>query len=344
MSRNRGSARNARGFTLIEVLLVCAIIGVVVALTLAAVSHARESARRLECSNRLRQHGAALQSFVAVQSVFPAPMPARQPDRGKLWAMYDGLSGYFELMPYLELTTAYNAINLGGGLLGPENVENATVYHSSFSQFLCPSDGRSSRYDTGANCFRFNVGSSNPNVERVGMPNHPERLGAFDVVSPLSPADYPDGLSSTVGMSERLLGGLSNGFDRRRDYWSAGVYPSFPVATDDATLTTCRALTGEPSSFIADMGRSWMLGGAPYVWYNHVAPPNQRFSDCATGDGRTSMPFYCETCAISARSNHSGGVNCLYMDGSVKFVTDGIDIKLWRALGTRAGGEAVEPP
>ena len=326
------------GFTLIEVVVVLAVIGILASLTLVGLSQARESARRLECSNRLKQFGIALHSFQTQHSNFPAPMPYRVPSRGTMFAMSSYFSGFYELLPHLELTGVYNSLNLGGSphVLGPENIENATVFHARLGQFLCPSETRSARFSSGPNSYRFNVGSSNPlQLKDVS------RSGAFDALDPLTPADYRDGLSTTVGMSERLLGGADeDSFDARRDFWSAGVYPSFPMETDDSTLAVCRSLSGTPSRFQSDLGRTWMMGGATFVWYNHVAPPNNRAPDCVTGDVYSDQGTYCETCSLDARSSHSGGVNCLFMDGSVKFIQAKLATAVWRALGTRAGGDA----
>ena len=330
------------GFTLIEVIVVLAVIGILVGITIVGVSQARESARRLECSNRLKQFGIALHSFQSQHSHFPAPMPFRVPARGTMFAKSEQFSGFYELLPHLELTEVYNAINVGGALheLGPESTANSTVFRAKLSQFLCPSETRSARFSSGPNSFRFNVGSSNP-LE----PGDKWRSGAFDALNPLTPADHRDGLSATIGISERLLGGEGDGsFNARRDYWSAGVYPSFPMVTDDSTLAVCRSLTGTPSRFQTDLGRTWMEGGATFVWYNHVAPPNDHSPDCATGEVFTQMGTYCETCSIDARSNHSGGVNCLFMDGAVKLIRDKIGMPVWRALGTRSGGDTSDMP
>jgi hypothetical protein len=76
------------------------------------------------------------------------------------------------------------------------------------------------------------------------------------------------------------------------------------------------------------------------TWFNHVAPPNAKLADCSSRE-MASTPFATQDAAVTARSLHSGGVWVLMMDGSTRFVRDGINLATWRALGTRSGGETV---
>ena len=92
--------RQARGFTLIEALVVISILGILIALLIPAVMTARESARRLECQNHLKQIGIALQSLQSQTGAFPSPMPPREYQDGRMWAGDQGVSGYFELLPF----------------------------------------------------------------------------------------------------------------------------------------------------------------------------------------------------------------------------------------------------
>src|ERR1017187_710074 len=90
----------SRGFTLIEMLVVFSILALLLGLIIPAVGSARESARRLECMNRLREIGIALQSHQATKQYYPSPMPPRSFQKGKAWSGYDLISGYYELLPH----------------------------------------------------------------------------------------------------------------------------------------------------------------------------------------------------------------------------------------------------
>lgn len=335
------------GFTLIEALVVVSIIGLLMALLIPAVMHVRESARRLECTNRLKQLGIALQTHQSVSRSFPPPMPPRSFEKGRWWSSSESLSGYYELLPYMELAAVYNSINTGGAGsatsqdgLPPESGANATAYGVRLDQFLCPSDYQTGNFSNGPNSFRFNVGSSNP----LGAGLIVLATGAFETNISARPEDFRDGLSQTAGFCERVVGsGPLASFDRKRDFWGAGVLALLPIESDNQVLEVCRSLSASPVAYKSNLGHSWMMGGNIDVWYNHVAPPNDRGSDCEAGDLNTQQdPGYCIFCSLSARSVHSGGANCLAMDGSVHFISDGIDLRVWRALGTRSGGETVQ--
>lgn len=336
-----------KGLTLIEILVVVTIIGLLVGIVMPAVQSARETARRASCANKLKQIGIALHSHYQANDHFTAPMPSRQPYKGMLWAGHRVLSGYYEILPYLDQSTIYHAINLGGTVngepwgLGPENPENATILMTAIDTLICPSDAAPIG-KFGPNSYRFNVGSHNPLLLKDSV-----RTGAFHPQHFSKAADYMDGLSMTAALSERLLGWEEfrsesqepSRFDRRRDYWCANVLDQFQF-DDDSTLKLCRSLSRNPAGYHSNMGRSWMLGGNRYLWYNHVAPPNERSTDCSAGDANTSAPEYCEVCSVAARSVH-GGVNTLMMDGSVRLTKESVSLAVWRAVGTRAGQEAV---
>lgn len=331
------------GFTLIELLVTVSIIGVVVGLLLPAIQSSREAARRAECSNRMKQIGLALHAQQSLTGVFPVPEPGRYLDRGLVFGSCSELSGYYELLPHLELTTLYNAINFGGlgtsrpigiSIRGPENF---TVYGAHVDQFLCASDGIRSLANTGAVSYRFNVGSSHPFVPPAGL-----KVGAFDIILPAGPQAFTDGLAHTVGFGERLIGSQSvESFDRRRDFWAAGVWRYLSVTTDDQTRELCAISSGKPADFGTRLGRSWMTAGNFHVQYNHVDTPNSRGTDCSDAGFDHYQSEGIVSFSMTLRSNHPGGVNALMMDGSVRFVKDAISLPTWRSLGSRSGGEII---
>lgn len=335
------------GFTLIEMAAVTAIIGVLTLLLVSGVMSAREAARRAECTNRLRQLALALHAHEAARGVFPMPMPERWESHpgGAYGSVEDALSGFYDMLPYLELTPLYNAINCGN-LESPvqatflaDSSANRTAYTMRVAHFLCPSDGMAARLPGGPNNYRFNVSRHLPIFDQL-----PDS-GAF---SPLyfwrRPRDYSDGLSTTVGLSERVVGAQASGFDRRRDFWAANAEGLVPIENADDILRICRLPVTSPAERVSELGSTWMKAGNVYIWYNHTAGPNERAPDCtATSLGRSGAGT-CHLCSVAARSLHAGGVHVAMMDGSVRFARETVALSVWRALGTRAGGETIAEP
>lgn len=329
--------------TLIETLVATAIISILIALILPAVIHVRETSRRADCVNKLKQIGIAAINHETVNHTFPCPMLARYGYKGELWAGPDGLSGFYDLLPYLDLSTVYNAINAGSPTanppinMSPNSRQNSTVMSTVLSAFVCPSDAEAISTVASFCSYRFNLGNCRPEPPPRLLP-----LGAFTPDEVSHVADFTDGLSATIGFSERIVGSQSTStFQRARDFWGANILGLFPVENDNDVLAVCRTLTTYPGAFVTDLGSTWMTSSNKNTWYNHVAPPNDNGSDCVSGNVMSSHADYCYFCSVGSRSYHSGGVNSLLMDGSVRFFTNGIALPVWRALGTRAGGDLI---
>ena len=105
-------------------------------------------------------------------------------------------------------------------------------------------------------------------------------------------------------------------------------------------MAICDALRDEPGRFWPTAGASWSAGRYTDTLYNHVAPPNCSGPDCSV-DNPFGEPGDIGGGAITARSNHPGGVNLLLMDGSVRFLKQGIALPTWRAPASRAGGDSA---
>ena len=347
IGRNR-----SRGLTLIELLVVIAIIGVLIGLIVPAVTSVRESSRRLECVTRLRQIGLALHACQAVSRTFPAPMPLRPDGRGVLVAFPDAVSSYHELLPHLDQVSLYNAINVGStanGMLSARNPENETACGTRLAVLICPSDSVGSSVELPANSFRFNVNNANPTGNYpLGMtrdPNRPRSLaGAFVPMNPSRPEDFRDGLAMTTALAERSIGSqTATKFDPKRDFRGAGLGNFFADQSVDGVAALCRSMTSTPPAYTysTEFGARWALGGNTNTWYNHVETPNPPHSDCVFDRAFSSEEGFCYFCSVAARSSHPGGANGLMMDGSVRFVRDGIALEVWRAAGSRAGGEPL---
>jgi prepilin-type processing-associated H-X9-DG protein/prepilin-type N-terminal cleavage/methylation domain-containing protein len=344
MTRQQQS-NSGPAFTLIECLVVILIVGILVALLIPAVQSSREAARRVTCQNHVKQIGAALAVYQAARGRYPAgTKPSDRPD-GILFAAPMPFSAFSDLLPFIDQMAAYNAINMSNQLSSGRivlyanalSLGNSTVLETAFDVFLCPSDGAGP--SPGCN-YRCSVGSQ---PYAMGGREWVGGDGAFPGLFAMSPQEFRDGLSFTVGVSERLRGSDEpGGFDHSRDLWyTAYLESGQPIPDSQQTARICATLTSyHPPSFVQN-GRYWIGGIFGETLYNHVLVPNSRITDCSLN--APGPPGEISGCAITARSAHPGGVNVLFMDGSARFIGDSIEPSVWRAASTRAGGEANGP-
>jgi prepilin-type N-terminal cleavage/methylation domain-containing protein/prepilin-type processing-associated H-X9-DG protein len=349
------NSKRSRGFTLIELLVVIAIIGVLVSLLLPAVQAAREAARRAQCTNNLKQLGLAMHNYHSAVGSFPIGQ-TRQPnetyanDPGYTW---HGWSAQAMMLPYLELTPLYNAANfsfapeISDGVAHPMN---RTVTVSVVNVFLCPSDANAGKKNT--NNYSASNGTTVGGIQF-------DSSGIFGIWYGTNISGVTDGTSQTVAYAENLVGdGRGNGRGNANPsshYRGNGVQGGGPGDFDlvDANLDPNRVMTAlqycatqmsNPASVqISDQrGWRWAAGVWAHSMYNHIQTPNDskyKFSYCRHGCGPWCQPDGSVT--VGAQSNHTGGVNVLMADGSVKFVKDSIQRATWWALGTKAGNETV---
>jgi prepilin-type N-terminal cleavage/methylation domain-containing protein len=318
-----------RGFTLIELLTVVAILGVLAGLILAAVASARESARRLQCVNNLRQMGLALHSYYASANVFPT-------SSNGAFHTYSFLT---RILPGLEQTALYHAINFGVNTEPSLLAENLTASSVKVAAFVCPSDALSVVTGEPVTNYRCNVGSG---VGCVDWELHGE-AGPFTMGLYCSLAQIRDGASTTALASEKLIGsGVKGSWDRARDFWYASTHKVPPDPTD-AHVAHCAAIApGETTRHHAS-GRPWFTDGYATTFYNHAMAPGASAVDCTPypppspqhAGGSPSAG------AFAARSHHRSAVHVLTADGACRSVATTVALPVWRAIGTRAGGEVV---
>lgn len=309
-----------RGFTLIELLVVIAIIAVLIALLLPAVQQAREAARRTQCKNNLKQLGLALHNYHDTYNKLPTA------------SLGSRFSVHAVVLPYLEQSNVFNQINFN---LLPLDPANDPVRLMNLPAFLCPSDidglpanagGRNNYWvNVGTNLINTVPSTDSSNVN-FGMPpqNGPMVSQKYQDFGKIS-----DGLSNTVAMSEKRLGDGSNGISTpETDHFQPGTHP----ATADEALNDCRSfdVTDLSKQGKSNIGVPWIEGDNDSTYYFHIMPPNDR--SCRFPSGRM---------AGTANSNHTGGLHSMLCDGSVRFISSNIDIRLWRGLGTAAGQEVI---
>ncbi len=328
-----------RAFTLIEALTVIAIIGLLIAILLPAVQSAREAARRTQCMANLRQIGIAMNLYVSAEGTFPAIGT-----NARSASTFFEMAALCHILPGLEQQPVYNAINfqIPQSPFAPVIPENQTAASTTLGVFLCPADGAGSVAGQGPTNYRVNTGAG---LKIIPDRKAPGESGPFQWHHWVRPAEIRDGLSMTAIVSERLRGdGITDRWDRIRDPWQAGI-PHDPYYPIDVAVADCASVPPGVPRHSSVGGASWIRSGFDYAWYNHATAPDSRIPDCTNINppGATPPPM-ADSGIYAARSAHSGGVSVLAADGSVHRVADGVALPVWRAFGTRAGGETTGSP
>jgi prepilin-type N-terminal cleavage/methylation domain-containing protein/prepilin-type processing-associated H-X9-DG protein len=346
------SARVKRGFTLIELLVVIAIIAVLIALLLPAVQSAREAARRSQCVNNLKQIGLAMHNYHSAIDRFPMGKSKGLNNVGSYGGWTDW-SAVAMMLPYMEQNAVYNSINFYflGGYDIAGNI-NSTAYNTKLNGMLCPSDGNagSGIGNNNTNSYRGSIGTTTD----VNQYYNGNSTGAFAYLSCYGIRDIIDGTSSTIAFSESLVGPATTNPGQRGNavtgvggasggqFYDASGPPNSPNNTAVlAALVACGQANVAGTNVTNSTGNRWGWGAMAESLFNTVATPNDKnkFNACRVGCGGCGPD---DGIFSNAQSYHSGGVNVLMCDGSVKFIKDSINMQSWMALGTKANGEVVD--
>jgi prepilin-type N-terminal cleavage/methylation domain-containing protein/prepilin-type processing-associated H-X9-DG protein len=320
MLPNRNSSRLNKGFTITELLVVMGILAFLMALILPAVMNARAAARTLQCKDNLKNIGLGLTQFETSNGSFPgayAGYIGKKPT-----AKYYSFSPSSMIAGFIDSQSLANTVQFEQ----PANEIDPNWLKSSLPSpaiLRCPDDPLS------------NGSSSNYRFCRGLLPLWPQDPGGVFVRNDqgFSAAAITDGLSMTAFASERLIySGTPS--DRASRFVTVFGDDGFEVAGSCLSANESGSIDSYPNS-VQSIGTSWMSGRWLHASYYHLFPPNSSLVDCVSDTGLNLA-------VITARSHHSGGVNVLFGDGSVRFITNQINLQIWRAMATRAGGDSPQ--
>jgi prepilin-type N-terminal cleavage/methylation domain-containing protein/prepilin-type processing-associated H-X9-DG protein len=337
------------GFSLIELLVVVTILVLLMAFFLPALQSAREAARRIQCTNNLKQLGLALQQYETNYGVFPAAMYLTGSGTTPNWI--GGWSVNGRILSFMEQYSLWNAINFTSNQAAPIN---STVTGLSIASFVCPSEVNPQSYDalfgkSAVSTFGWCMGDW---YVWGGFGNLPNRT-AFGPNLSRSAADFRDGLSSTVVASE------IRSHQYERIYCGALSRLNTPGLILGPEWTPARITQqlgdGSPCTLSSAGHVSWADGSVDQSGMTTAWPPNTKVMVSQQDGGYLESTSHVDLdlvgipetsggptfAAITSRSYHSGGVNALFGDGSVHFIKESVNGETWRALGSVNGGEII---
>ena len=345
------------GFTLIELLVVIAVIAILVSLLLPAVQQAREAARLTQCRNNLKQIALAVHNYHSTYRVLP--MSAAIPEGG-----FTGDNGSWSvhgrILPELDRGVLAENVDLTASWYFQTAVDRLRI-----PAFGCPTDplsgvprvvgprGGVERSDPYPTTYAFNHGTWfvwDPAGGRAGRGGD----GAFFPNAALAISHVRDGASNTLCAAEvKAFTPYFRNAPPPPRYAGDGGVPATPAdllpfaEAGDRKLGSQNSNTGHTE---------WCDGRTHHAGFTTTFPPNTPvlWTDDATGevydvdysswqegkpDGPAGRPTYA---AVTSRSYHAGTVTAALLDGSVRSVSDGVTRDLWRAAGTRRGGEITD--
>jgi prepilin-type N-terminal cleavage/methylation domain-containing protein/prepilin-type processing-associated H-X9-DG protein len=356
------AGHSRRGFTLIELLVVIAIIAVLIALLLPAVQAAREAARRSQCVNNMKQIGLALHNYHDNNTTFPMGCSSGMYSGIGVYSIKQNFGPHAAMLPFLGETPIYNAINFNWGCEDSTSVLcykiNSTAQNAQIKVFVCPSDPNAGVPDhnnaSNTNNYYASIGTTMnfsqinaKGLNKASLGNWPT-TGLFTLQQSYGINSVTDGSSNTIAFAEAVVGNQSLQMHKKLiGFNTVGALKSSLLADAEsnpqlalAGLQACAQVwkTGSGGSIDRARGENWAHGCMAMTLFNTVATPNI-YADEWTHCSSISSSALADL--SNSDSYHSGGVNVLMTDGSVKFIKDSINRLTWWALGTKGNGEVI---
>ncbi len=343
-------------FTLFELLIVIGILGLLASLLLPAISAAREAARRMDCTSRMRQIGIAMSNYELTYGMLPALRLGSDSTGGP----YARTSGLVMLLPFLEQSALH--AKLQSSMLADQQTNFSSnpwaccplpgvtgqsgIIHPWLDKvplFRCPSDPVGDRAEAmGCSNYVFSVGDTI--IDNASGPTR----GMFESGTFRRLIDVMDGLSNTIAISEVRVNGKMLECMADVDLLIPSRYSERNLPVSTVALSSPPV---EPEFF--GRGRRWADGAPIYTAFNTVLPPGDVSANHRNDSDLTYGNF-------SAGSWHASGVNCLFGDSAVRFITSSIDCGdlskrapdvfkgvespygVWGKFGTRSTGEVAD--
>ncbi len=366
-------SRGLRAFTLIELLVVIAIIAVLIALLLPAVQSARESARRIQCTNNLKQLGLAFLNYESTNSVYPmGAMTGVTNAANSGWSTQlnnNGVSWVALTLPYFEQTNIYNSINFAVAITTSlAQPDFATAWYTKIAGLQCPTDGDQDGFRADGNSGAGGLGQypvtsaplpPNGGTRMVPVTNYIASFGDNYCIGALTMnAIFPTETSfrtwpPTPGQPRIGWPGYQGTFADINAFLPPVGAPGSLRGMFDCTTNQIVRLSSvtDGTSNTISAGESLPAQRADNnVWQysanadgttvpiNYPTPVN---CDIAGGFGTSNWQSRCSYANTGFKSHHPGGANFVFVDGSVHFIKQSIAMPTYCALGSRNGAEVV---
>ncbi len=345
--------RSQKGFTLVELLVVIAIIGILIGLLLPAVQAAREAARRMQCTNNMKQLGLAVANFESANKRIPNSYMDQHwvkmsgaANTGDIYSRLQRMSVHTLLLPYVEQNAVYEKISSAFATAVANNDKAASPsptdsnqiptgqdknpFANSINSFLCPSDENATASASLANHlgrtnYLCNMGDASTRNTNNGQKT---RRGVFvngNLAGITTLGTIKDGTSNTIAFAEACVSDVIAD-DGNSD---SGLLTGIAYLNDPAIRVPAECLAARSGDGLlhgigkeetyANKGRRWCNAVCGNTNFIAALPPNSPSCSSTGADGAEDA-FY-----VSASSSHSGGANVCMMDGSVRFVSETIN-------------------